>query len=420
MKYRSSEKPDNPWLAFCGKAFAVTFGIFIFAMFSCLFPTGVASTFSTLAFLFALIIFIQRIWYFRPLFFEVVGLSLFFWLALSIIWTDAGFLSGLKALAEYRIYVMVPVFAYAISASPSAIKYFAGLMLLGCLISLVASYLLFFDAVYVDDLLSLGNSIFHGFIMSLLYFAALLIFRHSEGKIRILFLFIALVTAFNVLFVEVGRTGYLQITVATIAFMHLYLASFRKQIIVFTVFLFLALLFGSLFVFHEIEALFIAMVEQLRMGQHGYSNMLRLDYYSGGLMIGADAFPWGVGVGDAEESLRNAFFDGRMAHLTDNVHSEFLNMWLVGGLPGLVMFLLFIFSIIRIGTMVRIEQKGLGELMFGFGCIILTGALFNSVIKDFGEKHVILIVLAMFSASLMTSVGRGWGNAFRKNISYRH
>jgi len=392
---------QHTWLRFCFNGFRVCFGVFTFAIFSCLFPTGVVSTFSTLAFFFAIPIFCSRWRDLRLNVFETIGLLLFAWLCLSFAWTESGLLSGLGAVSEYRIYFMIPVFATAILESRNLTPYLVSCSFIGATIALAASFLIFFDVIKVEGKMSLANSIFHGFIISLLYFASLLAVRETQGKARVFFIALASIAAINVLFVEVGRTGYLQIISATLAYVLICYPKFWRLALAGFVILVAVVFLGSIFVLDDYEVLFGTLVEKLRDGQHGYSNSLRLDYYQGALFLGANNFPWGVGVGDAVMVLEKAFLEGRMRYLTDNVHSEFLNMWLVGGLPALVLFSLFIASIIRTGVMAIPKHKLVGELMVGFGFIVIIGAMFNSVIKDFGEKHVILIALASFASFLL-------------------
>lgn len=410
MKERNLARFEYRWLRFCCNAFQVCFTIFTFAIFSCLFPTGVVSTFSTLAFLFAIPIFYLRWRDVSPNIFEIIALFLFTWLCFSFAWTESGLLSGLGAVSEYRIYFMIPVFAIAILESRNLITYLMGCSFMGATIALGASFLIFFGVIEVEGKMSLANSIFHGFIISLLYFASLLGARETQGKARVFFITLASLAAINVLFVEVGRTGYLQIIFATLAFVLICYPKFWRLVLAGFGILAAVVFLGSIFVFDEYEVWVGTLIENLRDGQHGYSNSLRLDYYLGAFSLGAENFPWGVGVGDAVMVLEKAFLEGRMRYLTDNVHSEFLNMWLVGGLPALLLFSLFIASIIWTGIIAIPKHKLVGELMVGFGFIIIIGAMFNSVIKDFGEKHVILIALASFASFLLSSSGKSTRN----------
>ena len=69
--------------------------------------------------------------------------------------------------------------------------------------------------------MSRGNHIYHGFIMSVAYFLALVMARESRGARRYLCLSFAVLVGMNVMVVENGLTGYLQVIVSTLVFVGL-------------------------------------------------------------------------------------------------------------------------------------------------------------------------------------------------------
>ena len=69
-------------------------------------------------------------------------------------------------------------------------------------------------------------------------------------------------------------------------------------------------------------------------------------------------------------------------------------MLLAGGIPALILFLWFVISLFITGFIARKRQPEFGDFLIGCATIIAVAALFNSTIKDFGEKHVLLIILA--------------------------
>jgi O-antigen ligase len=123
---------------------------------------------------------------------------------------------------------------------------------------------------------------------------------------------------------------------------------------------------------------------------------VRLEYYHQALEIGLENPILGVGVGGVVSELETRFADGRLRHYTDNVHGEFMNMLAAGGFPGLILFVAFVGSIGLYGLRSRREQMTwLGDAFVGLAVIVGISALFNSTVKDYGEKHALLVLLPL-------------------------
>lgn len=207
------------WLVFSERAFALNFTAFSFVMFSCWFPTGFSATFSTFAFLFALPIFFHRIRAVQLNRFEVVGLCLFGWLLLSVVWSASPILESLGFLSEYRIYFMIPILIAALALDQRTQRWAFAAAMLGAFIALITSYGLGFGWWKIEGAhLSLANRIYHGFIMSSFLLACLLIARETTGVIRLLAGTVGLLVVYNVLNIETGRTGYLQVVSVSLTF----------------------------------------------------------------------------------------------------------------------------------------------------------------------------------------------------------
>lgn len=129
----------------------------------------------------------------------------------------------------------------------------------------------------------------------------------------------------------------------------------------------------------------------------------RLEFYRGAINIGMDHPLKGVGVGDVTKTLKSRAEAGEIRIFTDNVHNEFLNMLMAGGLPALLLFAGFVLSIAYSGFVVRPHSSWLGDAFIGLGVIVLVSAFFNSTIKDYGEKHALIIMLSILGAHLLAS-----------------
>lgn len=390
------------WVRVSERAFAINFICFSFVMSSCLFPTGFSATFSTLAFLFALPIFFYMVRFIELNRFEVAGLGLFGWLLASVFWSQSPTLQSLAYLSEYRIYFMLPVFISVLSLNRKTQYWSFGAVLIGASVALVASYGLGLNWWRVEGAqFSLGNRIYHGFIMACFLLACLLIAREFEGKVRAIASVMALLVFYNVLNIEVGRTGYLLVFFVFGFFFCLTLSRTK----VFLAFLGLIVVLGfSYLSFDQFQSRVQWTIGNVRAalfnGSVDSSAGHRLEFYRLAIDIGTDHPLTGVGVGDAANELRSRFDLGDTLVLTDNVHSEFSNMLVVGGIPAFLLFLGFVVSIIYMGRCLRKKEPLIGDMLIGLGLILMLSAIFNSSIKDYGEKHALMIMLSILGASL--------------------
>ncbi|MEE2821215.1 MAG: O-antigen ligase family protein [Pseudomonadota bacterium] len=390
-------------LRFSEHAFAFNFSAFSFVMFSCWFPTGFSATFSTLAFVFALPIFFQRIRAVQLNRFELVGLCLFGWLFLSAFWSSAPILASLGDLSEYRIYFMVPVLIAPLVLDQRTQRWAFVAAMLGALIALITSYGLSFGWWKIDGAhLSLANRIYHGFIMASLLMACLLIARETTGMTRLLAATVALLVVYNVLNIETGRTGYLQVILVCLTFAVLTFARIQAALAIAAALILFGLSYLSFERFHDRVNQTAANIEKMVEGDDYHSSAgLRLELYRGATTIGLEHPVTGLGVGDVTRTLQERFESGEIRILTDNVHSEFMNMLIVGGVPALLLFAGFVTAILHSGFSIRQKSRWLGDSLIGTGVILMTSALFNSTIKDYGEKHALIIMLSILGAKLL-------------------
>lgn len=394
--------PVAVWVRYSERAFAFNFIAFSFVMFSCGFPTGFSATFSTLAFLFALPIFFYRFALIELSLVEQAGLLLFGWLTLSIVWSQTALLDSVGYLSEYRIYFMLPVFITALTLNEKTQRLSIYAAIAGALFALIASYGLGLGWLKVEGAnFSLANRIYHGFIMSSFLLLSLLIARERLGITRVLALIVALLIVFNVLIIETGRTGYLQIFIVLFVFG---LLSFPFKIFL-KLFFLLGFIFTGLYIFFDrfqtrINETIINIERSIDGDNLHTSTGQRFEFYRGALAISSENLVAGVGVGDVTSALEQGTASGKIRLKTDNVHNEFLNMLLAGGLPGLTLFVGFLGTIGFVGFSTRRISEGLGDMMIGLLAVISVAALFNSTIKDYGEKHALIVMLSIIGSQL--------------------
>ena len=143
-------------------------------------------------------------------------------------------------------------------------------------------------------------------------------------------------------------------------------------------------------------------IERMVVNDHYQSSAgYRLEFYRGAIQIGTEN-PWGgVGVGDVVTELENLAHSGQIRIMTGNVHSEFMNMLVAGGVPALLLFSAFLLSIAWVGFQHRKMDGAVGDALIGISVIVFVSALLNSTITDYGEKHALLIILSLLATKLL-------------------
>ncbi|MDB2411907.1 O-antigen ligase family protein [Litoricolaceae bacterium] len=390
------------YIQWCNKIFSFTFICFSFITFSSLFPTGFSTVSFFVAFVAALPVFFRRISEIKLNNYEVVGLILFLWISMSIFWSDVPALDSLAALSEYRLYLMVPIFSLVLTTDRRTKRYTLIAGLLGASIALFASWGIGLGwFVLPSGQNSLGDRIYHGFVMSVFLIACFCIARERYGFTRYFFLIVASLIFYNLVNMENGRTGYLLLITVTVVFAVL---TFRGSNLVAAFLLtvvFCVLSFKYLAGFHDRVTQTLDNVEKMLVEDNYNSSVgYRLEFYRAAIEIGLDNPMVGVGVGDVASELRAYWNVGKLRVLTDNVHSEYLNMLMVGGIPAVLLFALFLGLIIRQGLLQRSRSRWLGDAMVGIGCIVVVATLFNSSIKDYGEKQALIIIFSLLNAMI--------------------
>jgi len=279
----------------------------------------------------------------------------------------------------------------------------------GC--ALVASYLLGFGVITIEGArYSLGNRIFHGFIMSILYWGCLIYARESSSPLRYVAWVVAVMCAYSVINIEIGRTGYIQILTITTIFV---VTSFQWKtslLLLLLAVLILIFTYSGLDRFQSRVDQTVYNIEQyLQLNNPASSAGERFELYKIGVSVGWENPLLGVGIGDVADKLSDLYDQGklRIPEKTDNVHNEFVNILMIGGLTALTMFLWFLFAIVKQGLTQRRAIPWLGDSMIAVVALIIVSGLFNSIIKDYGEKHVLLIVLSCLIAATKNSHSDG-------------
>jgi O-antigen ligase len=185
------------------------------------------------------------------------------------------------------------------------------------------------------------DHIFTGFLLAFAsYTYALLAFANK--KKRLIFIVLFLLAAFNVLFINLGRSGYV------VFFSLLLLLSWQRfswKGFSLALLLSVFLLGGTLFFSANFHNRFFTVhkeIQQYDKGKEDTSTGLRLSFYKNSLQLFAK-HPW-IGTGTGSFAKVYASVAKENEWLTKNPHNEYLNIGVQFGLLGITV-LLFLFAL---------------------------------------------------------------------------
>ena len=382
------------WYVFLGLSFCVGASA----------PAGFLTTFSLLAAISGLISLLinknKRESLLTITYNERLVLIIFGYLALSVLWSSS-IKDGLYDLFEYRVFVLVVIYSLVFTRDQRNWRVPLTIFLLGACVSLLVSFGLFFDLFDIDgrpDARSKGDRIFHGIIMVSAIGIILSSFSGFQligkvDKFHALKVILIAMFAVNVLAIEIGRTAYVNLAVSVAIFVFVSCRRFFPWLLLVSP---LVVIMAYLVVPNfsaRIDETYSQTLEYFAHASVEDSPGIRINLY---VWATGELFsnPFGHGIGDVADVMDSAFESGALLINADNVHNEYLNFGLIGGVPLTV--LLAASFIFWCRESCR-EKKIIGGEVFAIlFSVFATHMLFNSAIKDLGEKSLLTITLTSF------------------------
>ncbi|BBB15030.1 O-antigen ligase [Candidatus Rickettsiella viridis] len=266
-------------------------------------------------------------------------------------------------------------------------------------LTLLLSYLKFFgwDILhrFSGDSGVFKDHIFTGFLLAFTSYAyALLAF--SNKKWRLVFTVLFLLASFNVLFINLGRSGYV------VFFSLLLLLSWQKfswKGFSVAVLLSIFLLGGTLLLPSNFKDRFFTVhkeIQQYDKGKEDTSTGLRLSFYKNSLQL-FFKHPW-IGTGTGSFAKAYASVAKENEWLTKNPHNEYLNIAVQFGLLGLIVLLALFISHWQQSFRLPWVAKNFAQAVV---VSIAVGCLFNSWLLDVtqGTFYVLFTALLFSRAS---------------------
>lgn len=249
-------------------------------------------------------------------------------------------------------------------------------------------------------------SITHGFLMAITAFVLAVGAKHAESfRVRWVLAALAALAASNVLFMVVGRTGY--VVLAALGVYFLFCRFGRRGIVLAAlgVLLVYAMAYQWSGVFHERIGKAIAEANEWKQGREDPTSIgTRLNYYSNTLDIIAEHPLFGVGTGGFKVAYDKQVKNSDMAP-SDNPHNQYLLIAAQLGIVGLG-FLIWVYALYwrEAGQL----DPPFAEIARGLLLAMVIGNLFNSFMLDFTERTLFAwlsgVLLAGVSARNSESV----------------
>ena len=386
--------------------FVWLFAAFAFSAISGI-PAGFTSSFSILAFFSALPIVLIKQGNQRHPLFLLLGLVLFCWLLASVFWSEGQVRSAISSVLEYRIFFMVPIFTIALLGIKGSDEYVLKGLLAGGCFALIISYAVTWGGVSLEGVArSLGGRIFHGFSMATLLalvMSAVVGGREIETNGHVARYFLAVAIVVNVYFIETGRTAYLLCGAVIALYILFFLHGQARYVGIVSCIIATScvLLFG------------VDVVENISMS---YSNLtqyfendlwftsigLRLEYFNvTNLITTPQQLVFGFGVGGVDGVLTDAFSQNIIRFQTDNVHNEYLQLLLAGGLIALILYTILMADFFVKARQLYHVNRQLSFLFASIGLVVIISSLTSTTLKDFGHKHLLIAIFTYLALRFM-------------------
>jgi O-antigen ligase len=325
------------------------------------------------------------------------ALVLFGWLLIACAYSTAPPKEAFQALDKYVDLMLIALLAWTVSDADVRRR-----ALVCYAIAIVANlYVAYSAAAGLPGLrrphypIGFKASVTHNLMVSLGAFLFLLWAREAaDRRWRIAYLALATLCAHNILFVVIGRTGYLVLGLLLIYFVMTSVRGWRGPLA--AVLLVTALATATYFTSESFRIRVDEIAtdfEQWKPGAHDATSVgQRIEYYRTTLDIIAD-HPWlGVGTGGFARAFAEKI-RGTPAMATINPHNDYLLIGAQAGVPGML-FLLLLYGVTWrfAGTLGSRFDR---DLLRGVVITMAVGGLFNSLLMDHTEGFLFAWFIAL-------------------------
>lgn len=333
-----------------------------------------------------------------------IALCLFSLGLVGLLFTSADFSDASYVLKKYREFLYIPMFLIFFQDPKSRTwglyGFFAAMGL-----TLLATYIVALTGFgaslgRVDESGTFKNYITQNLLLALaIYFIAVQFSLKQRWKYPLAtFILLAL---YNMLFMSMGRTGYLVIFALTsLLFFQIY--KLRGLVVAcLALSLLSVLLYNTSMVFQDRINIISEDLERYQQGDVDLSNSIgsRLEFYENSLLLIKEHPVTGSGTGSFATEYQNlAQQKGQQA--VNHPHNEYLLIAVQWGVIGLSLFIYLLYLLWKSSRQLEKPQQMMAQ---GLVLAIVIGCLFNSFWLDTTEGHIFAFFIGLLYAKLPAS-----------------
>ncbi len=328
----------------------------------------------------------------------IAALLFFSLILLGLSYNSSGLKEGLHGLTKYREFLYIALFALLFQNDKDKNWglygfYFAmGLTLLLSYLSAISGWEIIEGSVEKHAIFK--SYIIQNLLMSLALFF-LLVQYGTVKKYRIMLLVITLLALYNILFMSMGRTGYVVLfaLIMLLFFHHYRLKGLLFALVLLSISSFI--LYQQSTLFHDRIDMIVNDIQQYQQGDVEVTNSIgsRLQFYVHSLMLIEKNPLLGTGTGSFfSEYKQLAAQQGKGILLTANPHNEYLLISVQWGVIGLALYLYFLLTLAKQSITLPSQQLIMAQ---GVLLSIVIGCFFNSFWLDSTEGHFFAYFIAL-------------------------
>lgn len=307
------------------------------------------------------------------------GIAFFLYVVLASVWSEAPFLMRLSVIDKYSKLIYLPLLAVGF-VHPTTRKwafnaYFAA-MLITCSISLLKQYhLITYNAIDPGEVFY--NHIVTGYMVALaVYFAGILLFKANINKWqRAYYILMIVFGSYQVFFLNTGRTGYV-IYGLLMSLLLVQKLSFKKAVVG------IILLSGSIGaayllspVMQDRTASLISDIKFLQKHEENTSLGFRVQFHEYAKNLFAQHPIIGIGTGGFKYRFSQELPIPTWGNELNDPHSQYWLTLVENGLIGIVLFVLFLASLLYM----TIQLKESRPILLGMLVSFVMGSFSDSI-----------------------------------------
>lgn len=320
------------------------------------------------------------------------SLLLFIALVIGLFYTSAPLVEAIAILKKYRELLYIPLFILIFN-DETAYRWGLNAFIGSIILTLCLSYsLVYFGINYEGDPSVFKNYITQSILTALVAYI-LAIKVYSEKKWRFLRIIVILFASYHIIFISPSRTGFLVLLGLTwlLLYQHYRLRSlFLGSIALILVSVLLLSMSGVLY---TRMANLVTYFENPQ--QHRNSTTLRYNFMKNSFYLIGQRPLLGYGTGSFAHEYQK-LVQQQGVYPSTNPHSEFLMITVQLGAVGLCLLLYFFYQLWRTSYLLPQYPR---QMLQGLVIAIGIGCLFNSLLLDASEAHLLAYLTGLFLAT---------------------